>query len=268
MQIHHVRIQPGQVKDVFGETSQRQLQREHLPELPIIGSGRESLHRPLFQHGPRHHIRLHPLQYVPRQLMARFDPPTLHPAQPLVVVVDRVVVLDLQLGAPLLEDVQEGDRRRIVLHQTYLLRNRHHSRYGEMQKSPRRLLLLAQAMVQHPEELEDSLFASRINQSRIVHHQVGVDLAVVAADVEPSGGGVVLLDDVHARHKSRDAHVVVVVFGEEELSRDLHFGGPQGEVGQKSTFLLDQEGSTGRIVSFNVDQRALLDWIRVIRADL
>jgi hypothetical protein len=60
----------------------------------------------------------------------------------------------------------------------------------------------------------------------------------------------------------------VVVFGEEELSRDLHFGGPQGEVGQKSTFLLDQEGSTGRIVSFNVDQRALLDWIRVIRADL
>ena len=47
--------------------------------------------------------------------------------------------------------------------------------------------MLAQQVVEHPEELEDPLLPPGVRQPRVVDHQVGVDLPVVPADVQPPG---------------------------------------------------------------------------------
>ena len=57
--VHHVRVEAGEVEDVLGEAGQRQLQREHLAEGPVIGRRLERRGRPLAQQVLRHHLLLH-----------------------------------------------------------------------------------------------------------------------------------------------------------------------------------------------------------------
>ena len=47
--------------------------------------------------------------------------------------------------------------------------------------------MLAQQVVEHPQKLQHSLLSSRVSKTRVVDDKVGVDLAVVPADVESSG---------------------------------------------------------------------------------
>lgn len=63
------------------------------------------------------------------------------------------------------------------------------------------LLPLLQTGVEEAQQLEDPLLPARLCQTGVVHHQVGVDLTVVAADVETTCCRVVFLDDFHSRHE-------------------------------------------------------------------
>ena len=47
--------------------------------------------------------------------------------------------------------------------------------------------MLAQQVVEHPQKLQHSLLSSGISKAGVVDDKVGVDLAVVPADVESSG---------------------------------------------------------------------------------
>ena len=47
--------------------------------------------------------------------------------------------------------------------------------------------MLAQQVVEHPQKLQHSLLSSGVSEARVVDDKVGVDLAVVPADVESSG---------------------------------------------------------------------------------
>ena len=47
--------------------------------------------------------------------------------------------------------------------------------------------MLAQQVVEHPQKLQHSLLSSGISKARVVDDKVGVDLAVVPANVESSG---------------------------------------------------------------------------------
>ena len=67
--------------------------------------------------------------------------------------------------------------------------------------------MFAEQVVEHPKELQHPLLPARVRQPRVVDHQVRVDLAVVAADVEAPRGRVVLLHDLHARHEALDVHL-------------------------------------------------------------
>ena len=58
---------------------------------------------------------------------------------------------------------------------------------NNMFKPARGLLVLAQQVVEHPQKLQHSLLSSRVGKTRVVDDKVGVDLAVVPADVESSG---------------------------------------------------------------------------------
>jgi hypothetical protein len=53
--------------------------------------------------------------------------------------------------------------------------------------------VLTQQVVEHPQELQDPLLPPSVGQPGVADHEVGVDLAVVAADVEAAGGRVVFL---------------------------------------------------------------------------
>ncbi len=61
--------------------------------------------------------------------------------------------------------------------------------------------------------------------------------------VQPASRCGVFVNDFHPRHEPCDLHVVVTVFGEEELSRQFHLGCVEGEVTEETTFLLNQESS-------------------------
>lgn len=63
------------------------------------------------------------------------------------------------------------------------------------------LLPLLQAGVEQAQQLQHPLLSARLRQTRVVHDQVGVNLAVVAPDVQPPGRRVVLLNDLHSGHK-------------------------------------------------------------------
>lgn len=63
------------------------------------------------------------------------------------------------------------------------------------------LLPLLQAGVEEAQELQHALLAPGLRQAGVVHHQVRVDLAVVAADVEAPRRRVVLLHDLHPGHE-------------------------------------------------------------------
>lgn len=64
------------------------------------------------------------------------------------------------------------------------------------------LLSLLQTRVEEAQELENTLLPARLCQTRIVHHQIWVDLSIMATDVETAGSCVVLLDDLHPGHES------------------------------------------------------------------
>lgn len=49
---------------------ERQLDRKHLPEGPVVGGVGECVESPFLQHAARHHVPLHFLQDVPEDLVA------------------------------------------------------------------------------------------------------------------------------------------------------------------------------------------------------
>ena len=61
------------------------------------------------------------------------------------------------------------------------------SKTNNMLKPARGLLVLAQQVVEHPQKLQHSLLSSGVSKAGVVDDKVGVDLAVVPADVESSG---------------------------------------------------------------------------------
>lgn len=75
------------------------------------------------------------------------------------------------------------------------------SRTCEEEVSLGGLLPLLQTGVEEPQELQDPLLAPRLRQAGVVHHQVRVDLPVVAPDVESARRCVVLLDNFHPGHE-------------------------------------------------------------------
>ena len=159
----------------------------------------------------------------------------------LVVTGDRVVVLETLLGAVLLVDVQQRDRRRVVLYQPHLGRDRDHPWDREVEEPSGGLFVLAQKVVHHSKELKHSLLPSGVGQAGVADHEVGIDLSVVASNVESPGGRVVLLNDLDLRHEPLDADVVVRVFGQQELARQLHLGCLAAEVAQEPTLFFDLE---------------------------
>lgn len=64
-----------------------------------------------------------------------------------------------------------------------------------------RLLPLLQTRVEKPQELQDPLLSPGLRKAGVVHHQVWIDLPVVASDVEPTSCGVVLLNYFHPGHE-------------------------------------------------------------------
>ena len=67
--------------------------------------------------------------------------------------------------------------------------------------------MFAEQVVEHPKELQHPLLPPRVRQAGVVDHEVRVDLAVVAADVEAARSRVVLLHDLDARHEALDVHL-------------------------------------------------------------
>lgn len=65
------------------------------------------------------------------------------------------------------------------------------------------LFPLLQAGVEKAQELQDPLLSARLGQAGVVHHQVGVDLAIMAADVETPCCRVVFLNNFHSGHEPR-----------------------------------------------------------------
>lgn len=63
------------------------------------------------------------------------------------------------------------------------------------------LLPLLQTGVEEAEKLQDPLLPARLGQTGVVHHQVGVDLPVVAPDVEAASSRVVFLNYFHPGHE-------------------------------------------------------------------
>jgi len=67
--LKHLRPEPGQVKRELREAQESCVEREALPERPVIRSVREGGDRPLSQHAARHHVVLHVLQYIAQHLV-------------------------------------------------------------------------------------------------------------------------------------------------------------------------------------------------------
>lgn len=63
------------------------------------------------------------------------------------------------------------------------------------------LLPLLQTGVEEAQELQDPLLSARLGQAGVVHHQVGVYLAIVAADIETTCCCIVLLNNFHSGHE-------------------------------------------------------------------
>jgi hypothetical protein len=68
MDVEHVRVQPRQMEDVFCESGQGHLKREHLPEGPVVGCGLEGGRGPLLEQHSRHHRHLNLFQNFAQNL--------------------------------------------------------------------------------------------------------------------------------------------------------------------------------------------------------
>lgn len=66
------------------------------------------------------------------------------------------------------------------------------------------LLSLLQTRVEEAQELQDPLLSARFCQTSVVHHQVRVDLAIVATDIETSCRCIMLLNNFHSGHEPRE----------------------------------------------------------------
>lgn len=71
------------------------------------------------------------------------------------------------------------------------------------------LLPLLQTGVEEAEKLQDPLLSARLGQASVVHHQVRVDLAIVASDVETTCCCVVFLNNFHSRHEPGERGEVI-----------------------------------------------------------
>lgn len=64
-------------------------------------------------------------------------------------------------------------------------------------------------MIQHPEQLKNTLLSASITQGVVIDDEIGVDSSVVSADVQASGSGAVLLYYVNSRHEASYSYVVM-----------------------------------------------------------
>ena len=141
----------------------------------------------------------------------------LNSGQSFVVSRNRIVVLQAFLGTPLFVNVEQRNRRRVVLHQPHLRRNCDDARHREVQESSRSFFVFSKQMIHHSKQLKDSLFPTSVGQAWIAYDEVRIDFSVVASNVESSRGGVVLLNDFHFRHEPLDADLVMRVLRKEQL---------------------------------------------------
>lgn len=120
MQVHHVGVESGEVESVLEDAAERQLQREHLAERPVVGGGVESPRRPILQHRLRDHVALNVLEDVAERQVVGLRSALLDLRESLVVSADGPVVFDVQPRAVILQDVQQGDARRVVFNESHL----------------------------------------------------------------------------------------------------------------------------------------------------
>ena len=73
------------------------------------------------------------------------------------------------------------------LYQPHLGGHCNHPGHGHVEEPARRLLVLAQQVVEHAQQLQHSLFSPGVGQPRVIDHQIGVDLTIVPPDVESPG---------------------------------------------------------------------------------
>lgn len=176
MQIHHVGVQSREMEGVLDDAAERELKREHLAEGPVVGGRVEGPGRPVLEDRLRDHVALDVLEDVAQDDVGGLRASLLDLGQPLVISRDRRVVLDVQLRAVVLEDVEQRRAGRIVLDQSHLRRHRDDPRHGDVQEALAGLLALGQVAVEHAEKLKNSLFASRVDQTRIVDDEIRINL--------------------------------------------------------------------------------------------
>lgn len=63
------------------------------------------------------------------------------------------------------------------------------------------LLSFLQTGIEQPQELQHTLLSAGLCETRVIHHQVGIDLSIVPADVEATSSCVVLLNNLHPGHE-------------------------------------------------------------------
>lgn len=67
--LQHLRVEPVEVEHKLSQAYERQLDRKHLPEGPVVRGVGECVESPFLQHAARHHVPLHFLQDVPEDLV-------------------------------------------------------------------------------------------------------------------------------------------------------------------------------------------------------
>ena len=67
------------------------------------------------------------------------------------------------------------------------------------------------------------LHGATLNAAQVLLRLVAY-LAIVAPDEESARSRVVLLHDLDSRHEAGYPHIVVALFGQQELARQLHLG--------------------------------------------
>lgn len=74
--LQHLRVQPVQVQDKLCKADQGKLDGEHLPEGPVVRGVGERVQGPLLEHAARHHVALHLLENVSKDLKHTVTPPS------------------------------------------------------------------------------------------------------------------------------------------------------------------------------------------------
>lgn len=70
-------------------------------------------------------------------------------------------------------------------------------------------LLLAQVVVEHPKQLQNTLLPPGVTQARVIHHQVWIYFAIVTPYEETPCCRIVFLDSVDSWHEACNPHIVM-----------------------------------------------------------